>query len=269
MQLHYTSWRPAPLLVMSILLHAGAVTAVLVQTSAWPWALAAVMGNHALLTGLSLWPRDRLLGPNLTRLPAAAAARGAIALTIDDGPDPEVTPQVLDLLDAHGVRATFFVIGARVARHPELARDIVRRGHALENHTQHHWWHFSLLGVGSLAREIATAQETIADVTGQVPQYFRAPAGLRSPLLDPALHRVGLRLTSWTRRGFDTVERNADKVCGKLLSGLAGGDILLLHDGHAARTTAGVPVILAVLPPLLAAIRSAGLTPVTLRAPLP
>jgi hypothetical protein len=91
---------------------------------------------------------------------------------------------------------------------------------------------------------------------------------LRSPLLDPALCRVGLRLASWTRRGFDTVERNPDTVLRRLLSNLQGGDILLVHDGNAARTATGQPVILAVLPQVLSAIRAAGLTPVTLRAVL-
>jgi len=103
-----TLWRPTPLLVFSILLHIAAAMAVLVAPTLWRWALGAVLANHALLTAIGLWPRSRLLGPNLTRLPAAAAARGEVALTFDDGPDPRVTPQVLDILAAHGVRAKFF-----------------------------------------------------------------------------------------------------------------------------------------------------------------
>jgi peptidoglycan/xylan/chitin deacetylase (PgdA/CDA1 family) len=154
-----------------------------------------------MLTALGLWPRSRALGPNWTRLPAAAAARKAIAITIDDGPDPEVTPRVLELLAREGVRATFFCIGEKVDRHPELCR-------------------------------------------------------------------VGLQLASWTRRGFDTRERDADKVLGRLLRNLGAGDILLLHDGNAARTADGTPVILAVLPRVIAAIRAAGLEPVTLRTAL-
>ena len=261
-----TPWHPTPLLVFSMLLHIAAVSALLVDFALWRWALGAVLANHVLLTAIGVWPKSRLLGPNWTRLPAEAAARGEVALTIDDGPDPAVTPQVLDILDAHGVCATFFCIGQKVARYPDLAREIVRRGHAVENHSDQHWWHFALLGVGGFARELRAAQETIAGVTGQTPLFFRAPAGLRSPLLDPALCRVGLRLTSWTRRGFDTVERNPDTVRRRLLANLRGGDILLVHDGNAARTAAGQPVILAVLPQVLAACRAAGLRPVTLRS---
>jgi peptidoglycan/xylan/chitin deacetylase (PgdA/CDA1 family) len=254
------------LLAFSILLHLAAVIAILVSPVLWRWSAGAVVANHALLTAIGLWPRSRLLGPNWTRLPAGAAARGEIALTIDDGPDPAVTPQVLDILDAHDVHATFFCIGKNVANYPDLAREIVRRGHAVENHSNQHRWHFGFLGVGGFIRELTAAQETIADVTGQQPLFFRAPAGLRSPLLDPALCRVGLRLASWTRRGFDTVQRNPDRVLRRLLRNVGRGEILLLHDGNAARTAAGMPVILEVLPPVLSAIRAAGLTPVTLRA---
>ena len=176
--------------------------------------------------------------------------------------------QVLDLLDAHGARATFFCIGMNVERYPDLARDIVRRGHAVENHAHHHGWHFAFQGVGGLTRELAAAQSAIARVTGVAPLLFRAPAGLRSPLLDPVLCRMGLLLASWTRRRFDTVHSDQDTVRRRLLRGLAAGDILLLHDGNAARTTAGTPLILEVLPQLLSAIQAAGLKPVTLRAAL-
>jgi peptidoglycan/xylan/chitin deacetylase (PgdA/CDA1 family) len=261
-------WRPTPLLVVSILLHITAATAIVLSPGSWRWPVCAGIVNHLVLTAASMWPRSRLLGPNWTRLPADAAARGEIALTIDDGPDPEVTPQVLDLLDQHGVRATFFCIGRNVARYPDIAREIVRRGHAMENHSDQHRWYFAFLGVAGFRRELASAQATITDVTGQTPLFFRAPAGMRSPLLDPALCRIGLRLASWTRRGFDTVERNPDTVLRRLLANLRGGDILLIHDGNAAHTASGEPVILAVLPQLLRKIRAEGLTAVTLRAAL-
>jgi peptidoglycan/xylan/chitin deacetylase (PgdA/CDA1 family) len=224
-----------------------------------------VVADHLLLTAAGLWPRSKLLGPNWTRLPAAGGA-AAIAITVDDGPDPEITPRVLALLDEHRVRATFFCVGERVSRHAALARAIVQRGHAIENHSQRHLHRFSLLGPRALAEEIARAQQAILAATGEVAQFFRAPAGLRNPFLEPVLARANLRLVSWTRRGFDTVSGSAQGVLGRLTRRLEAGDILLLHDGHAARTARGSAVILEVLPPLLAAIDAAGLTPVTLRA---
>jgi peptidoglycan/xylan/chitin deacetylase (PgdA/CDA1 family) len=116
--------------------------------------------------------------------------------------------------------------------------------------------------------EISNAQDSILEVTGSRPNFFRAPAGLRNPFLDPVLAALDLRLASWTRRGFDTVNGNADAVYERLTAPLQAGDILLLHDGNAARSRHGAAVILEVLPRLLEALKSRNLQPVTLRAAL-
>jgi peptidoglycan/xylan/chitin deacetylase (PgdA/CDA1 family) len=258
-------WQATPLIRASVVLHVLALVAVIAVPGQWPWALGAVLLNHLLIAAAGLWPRSHWLGPNWTRLPAAARARHEFALTIDDGPDPLVTPQVLDLLDRYAVRATFFCIGEQAARYPALCRDIVRRGHAVENHSQHHRHHFSLMGSRGIAREIEAAQETLTAISGQRPVFFRAPAGLRNPFLDPVLHRFGLKLASWSVRGFDTRVGDAERVQGKLLRGLRAGAIVLLHDGHAARTADGTPVILEVLPALLESAAATGLHAVTLR----
>jgi peptidoglycan/xylan/chitin deacetylase (PgdA/CDA1 family) len=156
-----------------------------------------------------------------------------------------------------------------VLRYPDLAQEIVRRGHVIENHSQRHRHNFSLLGPAGMNAEISRAQESILRVTGSSPLFFRAPAGLRNPFLDPVLARLKLRLASWTRRGFDTVSTDADAVFHRLAGPLQAGDILLLHDGHAARGRGGQPVILEVLPRLLEALRRRGLRSVTLRSVLP
>jgi len=253
------------LIQASIGLHAFAAGAVTMNPKWWPMALATLVADHAVITGSGLWPRSTWLGPNLRRLPDEAAARRQVALTIDDGPDPVVTPRVLDALDAHGLKATFFCLGIRVVEHAALAREIVKRGHAIENHSYIHRHDFSLLGPGGYEREVSTAQRVIADTVGSVPTFFRAPAGLRNVFLQAVLARHGLSLTSWTRRGFDAVRGDPDRVSRSLLSGLAAGDILLMHDGNAARTPAGEPVILEVLPRLADALREAKLAAVTLR----
>jgi peptidoglycan/xylan/chitin deacetylase (PgdA/CDA1 family) len=250
----------------SLACHAGAAGSALVLPSAWPWALGAVVANHLVLAGAGLWPRSTWLGRNWTRLPAAATARREIAITIDDGPDAEVTPAVLDLLDAHGVRATFFAIATAAARQPALCREIVRRGHSVQNHSDRHSHRFSLLGPWAMARELGAAQARLADITGIAPRFFRAPAGLRNPFLAPLLERLDLQLVSWTRRGFDTVRSEPERVLARLATGLGAGDILLLHDGNAARTAAGQPVVLDVLPALLERCKAAGLRAVTLPA---
>jgi peptidoglycan/xylan/chitin deacetylase (PgdA/CDA1 family) len=259
-----TSWKPTPFLIASALAHLGAAALLVLQTQLWPWALAVLVLNHLMLVGVSLWPRSTWLGPNLLRLPEAAALRGEVAITIDDGPDPLVTPQVLAILAAHGARASFFCIGERAAAQPALCRSIVAAGHSVENHGQLHQNHFSLLGPGGWLREVGTAQATLLAITGQAPRYFRALAGLRNPFLEPVLHRLGLRLASWTRRGYDTRVGDSNQVLARLTHQLRAGDILLLHDGHAALTPQGRAVILEVLPRLLNELAARQLVPVSL-----
>lgn len=262
-------WSAPPALTASFGLHALAAGAVAIAPETWPWALGAVALNHAALTAAGLWPRSRLLGPNLTRLPAPAIERRQFALTLDDGPDAQVTPRVLDLLDAHGVKATFFCIAQRALAAPALLREIVARGHDVQNHSYAHRHTFSLAGPAALKREIGQAQDVLATLSGQRPHCFRAPAGLRNPFLDPVLHRLGLHLVSWTRRGFDTATSDPQVVLRRLTRDMAAGDIVLLHDGHARRAANGEPVVLAVLPPLLAQAKDLGLHATTLRAAVP
>ena len=264
-----TPWRPSLFLRLSAALHGLALLAVLAWPSQWPVWLGWVVANHVILATAGLWPRSRLLGANLTRLPPEAAARGEVALTFDDGPDPLVTPQVLAQLDAAGARATFFCVGDQLRRHPDLARDIVRRGHHIENHTDTHPNLFAAMGWRRMAQQVAGGQAAVEAVTGRAPRFFRAVAGLRNPWLDPILARQGLRLAAWTRRGYDTRTGDAEAVYQRLTRGLAAGDVLLMHDGHAARTPSGQPVVLAVLPRVLAALQAQGLRCVPLADAVP
>ena len=261
-------WSPSPFLKASAALHAGAAVGVLAAPSLWPWALGAVVANHALIATAGLLPRSTLLGPNLTRLPLASQARSEIALTIDDGPDPQVTPAVLDLLDAAQAKATFFCIGWRARQHPALCHEIVARGHRVENHGDAHSNAFSLFGPSRMRADIVAAQATLSDITGQTPRFFRPTAGLRNPFLEPLLGQLDLQLATWTRRPYDTRDGRPKQVLERLTRGLGPGDILLMHDGHAALTPAGQPVILVTLPILLRTLRDAALQPVTLQQSL-
>jgi peptidoglycan/xylan/chitin deacetylase (PgdA/CDA1 family) len=255
-------WSPTPFLQLAALLHLPAL--LLLGLGLWPWALGLLILLHLVLMAVSLWPRSDWLGPNLRRLPPAATQRREIAITIDDGPDPEITPQVLQILADHGAKATFFCIGARAARHPELCRQIVAAGHSIENHGQSHHRLCSLFGPAGWRREVGEAQDTLQGITGRTPVFYRAMAGLRNPFLEPVLYSRGLQLASWTRRGYDSRDGNADRVLARLLRQLAAGDILLLHDGHCARTAQGQAVILAVLPRLLEQLAAQQFKAVTL-----
>lgn len=259
-----TPWKPTPAIKATLATHAAAAVGCLAAPAIWPWAVGALVINHAIITTAGLLPRTTLLGANLNRLPDDAVARREVAITIDDGPDPDVTPRVLDLLDAADAKATFFCIGWRARENPALCREIVARGHRIENHGDSHSKAFAFFGPGRMKADIAAAQATFSEITGQTPRYFRATAGLRNPFLDAVLHGLGLKLASWTRRPYDTRCGDPDIVFRRLSRDLGPGDILLLHDGHAARTADGQPVILAVLPRLITALRQHSLNPVTL-----
>jgi peptidoglycan/xylan/chitin deacetylase (PgdA/CDA1 family) len=252
------------LLKASIACHLGAGAAVLAAPGSWPWALGAVALDHALIAGTGLWPRSTWLGENMRRLPDASAARREISITIDDGPDPATTPAVLDVLDAFKARATFFCIAAHAQQHPALCREIVTRGHSVQNHSHRHSHNFSVLGPSGISREIEAAQHALTQITGVRPCYFRAPAGLRNLFLAPVLQALDMQLVSWTRRGFDTVRSDPVLVLSKLSKTLAAGDILLLHDHNTAIAPSGKPVVVEVLPRLLDAIARAQLRTVTL-----
>lgn len=259
-----TGWSPTPLIKLSFAMHGAGFLIVAVSPEYWLWVLTGLALNHMVLGFAGLWPKSRLLGPNIVRLPGVTDGYGDVALTFDDGPDPDTTPRILDLLDRYGAKASFFCIGERVAAYPEIVGEIHRRGHSVENHSYRHSYAFAFYGLGRQRREIERTQDVIANVTGQLPRFFRAPVGFRNLLLELILGRHRLRYVSWTRRGYDAMHGDPTKVLARLTYGLAAGDILLLHDGGSAKTKAGVPVALAVLPALLDFISERGLKAVSL-----
>jgi len=264
MRLPCRPWKPAFSIKISILIVTCTIIVIMWQPTLWAWGLSLILANRIVLVTAGLFPRSTLLGKNITQLPPESAQRNEIAITIDDGPDPEVTPRVLEILDRHRAKATFFCIGNLAERHPGLCREIILRGHTIENHSQIHSRLFSLFLPRRLHREVLQSQQTLAGITGRTPRFFRPTAGLRNPELDPILTHHNLRLCSWSKRSFDTRERDPELVLAKLTANLCAGDILLLHDGNAARTLNGNPVILDVLPRLLDNLKQRNLHPVTL-----
>jgi len=257
-------YRPSAFVSASAAIHVLALGSIAFKPAVWPFAVGAMVADHATLLLGGLLPRCRILGPNLTRVPAHVNGSWAVAVTFDDGPHPELTPRVLDVLDQHGARASFFCVGRLVEKHASLVREMVERGHRIENHTWSHPNSFAFLPPTGLVTQIGQTQSIIDQVTGRAPVYFRAPAGIRSPWLDPVLHRLRLHLVSWTRRGFDTVEKDPNRIYRRLARNLAVADILLLHDGGTRDNTHRSTVLLEVLPRLLAEIEQKGLKAVPL-----
>ena len=260
----FARWVPTGFIRASLGVHVLGLVALVVVPRHWPFIVSGLVANHVLIALVGMWPRSRLLGPNLHRLPDCYAKSGEIALTFDDGPDPEATPEVLRILDERGAKATFFCIGRRAEAHPDLVAEIVRRGHRVENHSHEHSNGFAFLGPIKMAKDIDLAQEALSRCSGTTPVFFRAPAGIRNLWLQGVLASRGLHLASWTRRGFDTVTRNPAKVVKRLTSNLAGGDVILLHDAAEPRGATGRPAVFETLPMLLDEIESRGLKAIAL-----
>ncbi len=209
--------------------------AIVLLASGRPWwmALLSVLLPHALWLWATLVPSCSWWGPVFRRLPPAKEKE--VWLTIDDGPDPRDTPLLLDLLDKHQAKATFFVIGEKAERHDGLIRDIARRGHELGNHT---WFHpagwFWFLGRGRTIIEIKKCSGIIRRLVPEAGlRWFRAPAGMRNSQTHPVLKESGLRLAGWSVRGRDGVSADKNAILRRLKRGIRPGAVILMHEGRA------------------------------------
>lgn len=154
----------------------------------------------------------------------------SLALTFDDGPNPAITPSLLELLDRHSAKATFFLIGRYAAAEPELVREIAARGHAVGNHTQTHP-NLAFVSAAGLRDELQQCDDSIATGLGRRPEWMRPPFGARSPILNHEVRRRGGHgVAMWSKWGRDWVPQPSAPVIQRLAN-VRGGDVLLLHDG--------------------------------------
>ena len=215
------------------LLLSQAVVAGLWWRFGWQIGLPAMVASHLPFWWGVLWPRSRLYSPVLARLPLHDDDR-RIWLTIDDGPSAD-TRALLDALDAHDAKATFFLVGERAAARPDDVREIARRGHGIGNHSASHpqaW--FWALGPRRMAREVAETQAVLQGITGAAPRWFRAVVGMANPFVSAPLKVAGLARVAWSARGFDGVGAAPAAVVRRIERNLAPGAIVLLHEGGAA-----------------------------------
>lgn len=216
-------WRWLPWLLLSQVL----------VVLAWAWlgwrvGLPLMVASHALFLVPVFLPNSRFYAPVLSRVPG-----GAVWLTIDDGPSGD-TRAILDLLDRHDAKATFFMVGERAAAQPELVREVLRRGHDVGNHSHGHpQARFWRLGPRQLAREIGQCQKVLAGLAGAPPRWYRSVVGMTNPFVAAELQRHGLTRVGWSARGFDGVVCRTDEVVARIVRDLRPGAIVLLHEGAA------------------------------------
>lgn len=225
----------APLAVVGWLVWQGKVLA----------AVLVFCGALTTITVGTLVPRCALFGRMTKRLPEES---GQLLLTIDDGPHPEHTPAILDLLDQHCIKAVFFLIGERAARHPELVREIIARGHEVGNHTQTHpATRFWSLPPQAMWREIAECQKTLTEICPEnPPRLFRPPAGHHNMSCFVTARCLGLRMLMWSARGFDGVQTDVKAITDRIRPRVKSGAIVLIHEC----TPVAIEVAQAVIPML-------------------
>lgn len=222
----------------------------------WLIVILALLASHLFVVLSCLWTGSFWPGPVIRNLDSGS--KPLIYLTFDDGPDPEITPQVMKILDQYQTSASFFCIGEKASQHPAIIKQLAAAGHMVENHSWSHPLGFFFLPWRALRRQVKKTADLIESLTTRKPVYFRAPAGIRSPLLQMMLKHQGLLLAGWSKRGFDTVTADTDKILGRLLDNIRSGDILLVHDGSSARDRDQQPVVLSVLPRLLERLQQSG-----------
>ncbi len=198
-------------------------------------ALALLLLSHLWILYATLHPGSQWLGPVVTHFDSQGRQ---VWLTIDDGPADGETQAVLDLLDRHQAKATFFLIGGKAKTQPDRVRQILERGHHIGNHSMHHpQGRFWCLSRKRIESEIADCAAVIGEITGGSPQYFRAPVGHKPWSLHPVLEQLHLPLVGWTARGFDGVSGDSGRVFDRLKKNLRPGAILLLHEGRGTLPT--------------------------------
>ncbi len=153
-----------------------------------------------------------------------------ISISFDDGPDPEFTPQVLDLLDEFNVKATFFCIGNRIKTSPELLQEIDRRGHIIGNHTYSHSMKFGWMNYAKVLEELQATEEIIFEVLQKKSRWFRPPFGVTNPKIAKANHFLGYDVIGWNVRSLDARIKDEKKITKRVIKRLKPGCIVLLHD---------------------------------------
>ncbi len=156
-----------------------------------------------------------------------------ISITFDDGPDPEFTPQVLKLLAKYNAKATFFCIGQKIEKHPEIFTSILEAGHTVGNHTYSHSRSFGFFGTSRIVQELQKTIDIVKNLSGNKMNLYRPAFGVTNPNIQKAVQELNLKSIGWNVRSLDTTPRNETMVLRRITTKVTKGDIILLHDTSA------------------------------------
>jgi peptidoglycan/xylan/chitin deacetylase (PgdA/CDA1 family) len=248
---------------LSLLLLLGSTAFIGLETAAtgrpgWVWVIGFLLAIGGLGSLGIYFPWLEMYGRVVCRAPRGT---GLMALTFDDGPHPLTTRQVLSVLAPSRHRATFFVLGEKAERHPDVIREIRDAGHTLAIHGYVHDRLHPYRGAKRIAGELIHALDVVEQISGLRPTWFRPPVGQTSPTSVIAVRRAGLKLMGWSGRGYDGVaSRSPERVLKSALKVVADGAVLVLHDASEKGDFA--PASLPILPQLLAELDARQLTSV-------
>ena len=224
----------------------------------WVGALTATgifMAGTAVLLAIVFHPNASWWAKTLWRAPS----KESVALTFDDGPDPESTLEIARILAEQDIRAAFFVVGERAEKHPEVVAQLHDAGHLVCNHTQTHAmsFHFSLWDTAR--RELRACNETIKAAIGREPTLFRSPQGFKNPALGDVLGELDMKAIGWQVRGLDSMRGDADAITDRIVKGAQPGGVIMLHDGSGYGGRVDRSGTIEALPRIIEGLRARGL----------
>ncbi len=225
-----------------------AIAVTIVLSPVPNYALGVWLALGVLFLGLmSMLPRFQFFVRSIRH-----SSAGNVLLSFDDGPDPERTGAVLDILRKHNAKAAFFLIGSKIKGNDALVERMYTEGHLIGSHTLSHSWKTGFGGKRVADREISEGHRALLDVVPTAGAWFRSPFGMTNPDVADALVKARLSHVAWSVRSFDTTKSDPQKLLKFLLSKIKGRDIVLLHDTQ--------DVTLQLLEELILALKSQNLT---------
>lgn len=196
------------------------------EISIWTYIILVVIA-----LGIIVWGSSQINAQFFVKTICTGQKKGKkIALTFDDGPHPEITPKILDILKKHHAKATFFVIGKNISGNENLLKRIDSEGHKIGNHSLSHSYFFDFFSTQKVYSELKETQFLILKTTGKNPRFFRPPYGVTNPQISKAVSRLNYEVIGWDIRSFDTVLKSEEKIFKRIVQKLSTGNLLLFHE---------------------------------------